>query len=156
MPQQYRAPFFLCFIESRTRDQAARRAGLVVANASSKTRAARKLLHVRLTRRGLTLSVALAALGLFQQGTKAAGAVLTGHDNYQDRPALDGGQVSHCRGFNCDGGCVADRVLRSMAVIKLKAMATLVVTACLIASGAGFMLRREGESLRAPACPSLR
>jgi len=153
LPQQYRAPFFLCFIESRTRDQAARQLGWSLRTLHRRLERARKLLHVRLTRRGLTLSVALAALGLFQQGTKAAVPSLLVTTTIRTARPWMVGKSHTAAASTATAAALADRVLRSMAVIKLKAMATLVVTACLIASGAGFMLRREGESLRAPAAP---
>jgi len=153
LPEQYRAPFFLCFIESRTRDQAARQLGWSLRTLHRRLERAKKLLHVRLTRRGLTLSTALAALGLFQQGTKAAVPPLLVTATFRTASSWMMGKSYTAAASSATAAALAERVLRSMVVIKLKTMATLLVAACLITSGAGLVLRQEGESLRAPAAP---
>ncbi len=66
LPEQYRAPLVLCYLEARTQDEAARRLGWSKNTFSRRMNRARELLARRLTRRGLTLSAALAVPLLLQ------------------------------------------------------------------------------------------
>jgi RNA polymerase sigma factor (sigma-70 family) len=71
LPEKYRAPLVLCYLEGLTRDQAARRLGLSLNRLRSRLDYGRGLLRGRLTRRGVTLSAALLA-GLVGQEAPAA------------------------------------------------------------------------------------
>jgi RNA polymerase sigma factor (sigma-70 family) len=59
LPEPLRAPLILCYLDCRTRDQAAQQLGLSVACLHGRLERGRKALCQRLTRRGLTLSAAL-------------------------------------------------------------------------------------------------
>jgi RNA polymerase sigma factor (sigma-70 family) len=74
LPEKYRSPLVLCCLEGRTRDEAAGQLGWAVGLLKSRLEQARKLLHRRLVRRGLSVSGVLAA-GLFAE--VAASAALT-------------------------------------------------------------------------------
>src|SRR5262249_43967865 len=63
LSERYRAPLLLCFLEGKTRDEAARALGWSLATLKRRLQVGRDLLRARLARRGLTLSgAALAAL----------------------------------------------------------------------------------------------
>jgi C-terminal peptidase prc len=64
LPARLRAPLLLCYLEGRTSDQAARHLGWSLRTLQRRLAQGRDLLRVRLTRRGLTLSAALAAPAL--------------------------------------------------------------------------------------------
>lgn len=64
LPEKYRAPLVLCFLEGATRDEAARQIGCPLGTLKSRVERGRELLHRRLAVRGLTLSAALCAVGL--------------------------------------------------------------------------------------------
>ncbi len=61
LPEALRAPLILCYLEGRTRDEAARRLNLSVGCLHGRLERGRRLLCDRLARRGLTLSAALLA-----------------------------------------------------------------------------------------------
>jgi RNA polymerase sigma factor (sigma-70 family) len=68
LPDQYRSPLVLCYLEGRTQDEAARQLGWSLNTLRRRLTQGRKLLEVRLRGRGVTLPSALA-------GVLAAGAV---------------------------------------------------------------------------------
>src|SRR5262245_51558613 len=72
LPEHYRAALVLCYLEGRSRDEAALQLGWSLATLRGRLERGRALLHARLVRRGLTLSAALVAGAL--AGDRAAGA----------------------------------------------------------------------------------
>jgi RNA polymerase sigma factor (sigma-70 family) len=64
LPERYRAPLVLCYLEGRTRDQAARQLGWSLGTLKRRLEQARTRLRVRLERRGVALSAALLAAAL--------------------------------------------------------------------------------------------
>jgi RNA polymerase sigma factor (sigma-70 family) len=72
LPEKYRVPIILCYLESRTYEEAARQLGCSRGTVSTRLTRARELLRRRLTRCGLALSGALLALLLTEQTAVAA------------------------------------------------------------------------------------
>jgi RNA polymerase sigma factor (sigma-70 family) len=64
LPPKYRIPIVLCYFEGLTHDEAARQLGWPKGTVAGRLSRARDMLRKRLSRRGVTLSVALAALAL--------------------------------------------------------------------------------------------
>lgn len=64
LPEKFRAAFVLCYLEGNTHEQAARILGCPTGSMSWRLDRARALLRERLTRRGITLTAALAAAAL--------------------------------------------------------------------------------------------
>ncbi|HTU88967.1 MAG TPA: sigma-70 family RNA polymerase sigma factor, partial [Gemmataceae bacterium] len=61
LPEHLRLPLVLCYLQGRTRDEAARRLGWSLATLIRRLEQGRKLLHARLSRRGVTLPALLSA-----------------------------------------------------------------------------------------------
>src|SRR5262249_51617231 len=61
LPEQYRAPLVLCYLEERTQDEAAQQLGWSKNTFRRRLERGRELLRHRLTRRGVTLSAGLIA-----------------------------------------------------------------------------------------------
>lgn len=77
LPEKYRAPVILCYLEGKTNEQAARELGWPTGSMSRRLERARQLLRERLTRRGVAFFLAvvgmlLAPLRCGQQGPDAS------------------------------------------------------------------------------------
>jgi RNA polymerase sigma factor (sigma-70 family) len=75
LPEKYRAPLVLCYLEGLTRDEAARRLGLSLTRLRGRLDYGRGLLRARLTRRGLTLPAALLAGLLVREASASVPAL---------------------------------------------------------------------------------
>jgi RNA polymerase sigma factor (sigma-70 family) len=69
---KYRAPLVLCYLEGATRDEAARQLQVSLATLKRRLERGRELLRLRLNRRGLTVSTALAAVLLTESSAQTA------------------------------------------------------------------------------------
>lgn len=72
LPERYRAPLILCYLEGLTRDEAAQQLGLSAGSLHGRLERGRALLRERLIRRGLTLAAEIAAAGLGGNLARAA------------------------------------------------------------------------------------
>jgi RNA polymerase sigma factor (sigma-70 family) len=72
LPERFQAPLLLCYLEGKTRDEAAQQLGWSLGTLRGRLERGRELLRSRLTRRGLTLSAALLAGLLSERAASAA------------------------------------------------------------------------------------
>lgn len=68
LPAKYRAPVVLCYLEGRTNVQAARQLGVPVGTVATRLARAREMLRRHLTRRGVTVPLALLGTAWAEQG----------------------------------------------------------------------------------------
>jgi RNA polymerase sigma factor (sigma-70 family) len=145
LPERLRAPVVLCYLEGRTRDEAARQLGWSLGTFKRRLEQARDRLRVRLDRRGLALAAALLAAApatapaapsalLVASAVKAA---------LRDAPAIVPGPAA-----------------RPLAALKLKMTSALLLAVGVIALGAALLPHRvaagrgtEG-TLKAEKAPS--
>jgi RNA polymerase sigma factor (sigma-70 family) len=78
LPERFRGPAVLCWLEGRTQQEAARLLGLPLITLRRRLERGKRLLHARLTRRGMTLAVALAAPALAEAVPATALAMACG------------------------------------------------------------------------------
>jgi RNA polymerase sigma factor (sigma-70 family) len=137
LPDKYRAPLLLCCVEGRTRDEAAQQLGWSLGVLRGRLDRGRELLRARLVRRGLSLSVALLALGV--AGTSHAAVT----------PALLSSTVQAATGavrslagagaVSAQATALAQGVIQAMFLAKVKIIAVGLLTFTFLGAGAGFV-----------------
>src|SRR5262249_18509599 len=100
LPERYRVPVALCYLEGKTYEQAARQLGCPAGTLSARLARARALLRDRLSRRGLSLSGTLLASVWGERAASAAApaglvdtAVKTGLSGAAGAAAAGGGSA---------------------------------------------------------------
>jgi RND family efflux transporter MFP subunit len=133
LPERLRRPFILCYLEGKTNDEAARELGCPAGTIYSRLARGRDVLRRRLLRRGVTLSVATLSAALTDYAAEAAPAIpmvraaVAAARSFAGLPS--GGPISP------RATTLAEGVLRSMFVTKVKMVALVVFVASVLAVG---------------------
>ncbi len=145
LPEKYRVPLLLCYLEGDTRDQAAAKLGWSLRTLERRLEQGRALLRDRLTRHGVTLSAALLAARLAQDATAGQSAGL----------AVDLGRAAVLFAKGTEATAIprrvvdlAERAVRPMFLTKLTAGVALVLTVGLLAIGSA--LQAQGTPKAPP------
>jgi RNA polymerase sigma factor (sigma-70 family) len=143
LPERYRAPVVLCYLEGRTNEEAARLLGCPPGTVYSRLAAARDRLRRRLGRRGLAPSagVLVAALSGGTASAVSASAVVV---TSQAALAFAAGPAAAAGTTPAAAAALAEGVLRAMFFTKLK-IAAAAVLAVGVAVAAGVLSCRAGE-----------
>jgi RNA polymerase sigma factor (sigma-70 family) len=148
LPECYRAPLVLCYLEGKTRDEAARQLGWSVGTLRGRLERGRERLRLRLTRRGLTLPAALAASVLVESAASAALPAELAETTIKAAIVFAAG-----KGLAAVSAPVAALVkgaLRAMFLSKVKVVVAVVLALGLLGTGAG-LLGRQAPAAQPPA-----
>jgi RNA polymerase sigma factor (sigma-70 family) len=138
LPARYQAPLVLCYLEGKTRDEAAQELGWSTGTLRGRLERGRDLLRSRLVRRGLTLSASLLAS---QLGSDASAALSVNQWTGIVRavlvtvtPGAPATEVVSARVLT-----LMKEVMRAMWIAKLKAAAVTVLAVGILGIGAGLI-----------------
>jgi RNA polymerase sigma factor (sigma-70 family) len=133
VPTRYRDPLVLCYLQGRTRDQAVRQLGVPLRTLNRRLARGRELLRTRLARRGLTVSAAMLAAALAQEGASATlpslllTATVANASTFAATPGAFSGPARD----------LAVSLLKAMVAAKLKGFTALLLTVGLATLGGG-------------------
>ena len=137
LPSHYSLPIILCYFQGLTHEEAAREMGCPKGTVAVRLMRARQLLHARLTRRGLGLSVAAVASALSAQ---AAGAIMPAAVIQATLRAAIGLGTGTMAAVSTRAVTLMEGVLRAMLMTKVKATAAAVLLAGgIMAMGVGLI-----------------
>jgi RNA polymerase sigma factor (sigma-70 family) len=148
LPEQFQAPLLLCYLEGKTRDEAAQELGWSLSTLRGRLERGRELLRGRLARRGLTLSGALFASLLTQNASSAALPPALELSLVKGAMLAVAGQTPTTGIVSARVAALAAGVLKSMVLTKLKIVAVVALAACFLGLGT---LSFFGGSLTAQA-----
>jgi RNA polymerase sigma factor (sigma-70 family) len=141
LPERFRVPIILCYLEGKTVEETARQLGCPVGTVLSRLARGRERLRMRLVRRGLALSAGVLGTALAQQTAAALPGVLV------DK-TVEAGLWYAANGIAAAGAVSAPvaaltkGVLNAMWLSKLKVTAAVVLAVGIVVSGASVLTHR--------------
>jgi RNA polymerase sigma factor (sigma-70 family) len=135
LPQAYKAPLVLCYLEGRSQDQVARQLGWTLRTLQRRLEQARDRLRARLVRRGVTLSAALLAGALTEE--TALAALSSRLTTVTTRAAAAFASGSGAGGISAPVLALAQSTLRALALTRLKVVLSIVLVSAGLALAGG-------------------
>jgi RNA polymerase sigma factor (sigma-70 family) len=148
LPEKYRVPVLLCYLQGRTNEEAARQLRCPTGTLKIRLLRARELLRRRLTRRGLGLSLALLLTVLAEEARAAVPDSLL-HTASQ---AADG----FSSGLSAQAVELAHAVQRGMVLTKVKVAFAVLLAVLLLAFADGLTQRARASTAALPTVSPLK
>ncbi|HEV3448484.1 MAG TPA: sigma factor-like helix-turn-helix DNA-binding protein [Gemmataceae bacterium] len=147
LPAKFREPLLLCYLEGRTTDEAAKELDWSLRTLKRRLEQGRERLRMRLTRRGLTLSLAMLSAGLVPQAS-AVPAVLTATTV---KAAVE--FAARVRQGSASTAVVhlAEGILKSSAARRVNLSAAVLLITSLVAAGTGAAIHHALTASGEPA-----
>jgi RNA polymerase sigma factor (sigma-70 family) len=139
LPERFRAPLLLCYLEGKTRDEAAQELGWSLGTLRGRLERGRDLLRARLTRRGLGLSGALLAALLTEQAASAAPAATLVVSTVQAALSIAAGQVPGTGVVSARVAGLVNEMMRALTMTKVRTATAGFLAIGLLGLGAGVL-----------------
>jgi len=153
LPEKYRAPLVLCYLEGRTNEEAARKLGCPTGSMSGRLSRGRELLRKRLTRRGVLLSAGLLAALLSPARASAAVSAVLAESTVQAALIFAAGKVGVTAGIATRVTELANQMLHALWARRLKRAIVVGVVLALM-TAAGSVLAYDSFAPSAPTVSS--
>jgi RNA polymerase sigma-70 factor (ECF subfamily) len=137
LPEKYRAPVVLCYLEGKTNEQAAEHLGWTKGTVSGRLARARALLRARLVRRGLSLSGAALAALCTPKVLSAAPTIPLVVSTVRAAALIAAGKAATAAGVSAQAAALTEGVLQTMVLSKLKTAMALLLAVILLGAGVG-------------------
>jgi RNA polymerase sigma factor (sigma-70 family) len=142
LPESYRLPLVLCYLEGLTRDEAAAQLGWTVGKLKGLLDRGRDRLRSRLIQRGVTLSAAASATLLADTILAAAVPPLLTVTTIRAAARFAGGVTLAACGISAPVVALTEGGLKMMAAKKTSVLLALVLFTAMIGSGVGIFAQR--------------
>jgi RNA polymerase sigma factor (sigma-70 family) len=139
LPGRYRSPLVLCYLEGKTRDEAAQQLGWTLGMLKGRLERGRDLLRARLARRGLPLSGALLVPAMASNPVSAAAFNPVFHSTVKAAMSIAAGQTAAAGTIPVSVAGLVEGVLKNMLITKLKVAFAVVLTLGLSVAGLGWL-----------------
>ncbi len=128
LPERYRAPLVLCYLEGRSHEQAARILGCPMRTVATRLQRGKAKLRTRLVRRGLAPAAGLVAMGVESAGAAPAVLAASVPSALSESTARASVQfaASRAAGLATSAACLARGVIRSLLWNRVRRAAGLV------------------------------
>jgi RNA polymerase sigma factor (sigma-70 family) len=145
LPEKYRAPLLLCYLEGKTHEEAARALGWSRGSMSRRMEKARDLLRSRLSRRGVTLSTGLLFGVIGHHVASAAAPAPVTASTLKAALMITAGRAAVAGLISTQVALLTEGVLKAMFVTKMKVAAAALLAVGLVGAGAGVFGQRAGS-----------
>ncbi len=144
LPEKYRSPLVLCYLEGKARDEAAQQLGWAPGVFRGRLERGRERLRARLARRGLTLSAGLFATAFVHESVTAAGPAALVRATVRGAMGVVTGEAA---AISPRVAALAEGALQAMLVTRIRA-ALFAVVAAAVLGGAAAVLAWAGAGDR--------
>jgi RNA polymerase sigma factor (sigma-70 family) len=149
LPEKYRAPLVLCYLQGKTQEEAARLLGWPKGSLSTRVGRGLQRLRGRLARRGLTLSAAALATALSPKSAPAALPAALADSTLQAALLCAAGKPALAL-ISARAAALTEGALRTMFMTRLKIAAALLLMVAVAGSGAALFAGRGNEGADEP------
>jgi RNA polymerase sigma factor (sigma-70 family) len=146
VPEKYRVPLVLCYLEGKTQEEAARQLGCPLGTVRSRLARGRERLKKVLERQGVHLSAAALAAGLTGIAASAAVPPLLVHATARAALAYAAGKAAATL-VSAQAAALVKEGLKAMFTMKLQFAAVLILATGALGLGAGALLSSLSGSL---------